>query len=81
MTRRESPGEILPGNSDVFYACVTTSGIPWRLRIGCFEPSWLDPLEKTLGRLRGLPPSRARSWSGRRYELIGDEIAPGDRLK
>jgi len=80
MTRRETAGEISPGITDVFYATIATSSIPWRLRLGCFEHSWSDPLNTSVGRIsariQGLPPPNAKVWSGRRYELISEEIAP-----
>jgi hypothetical protein len=80
MTRRDTPGELLPGRSDVFYACVPTSSVPWRLRVGCFEAGWRDPLAMHVTRfkrkIQGLPPSNTKSWSGRRYEVISGEVSP-----
>ena len=80
MTRRETAGEISPGATDVFFAAVATSSIPWRLRLGCFESGWSDPLAASLGRARasiqGLPPPKSKSWTGSRYELICEEITP-----
>jgi hypothetical protein len=80
MTHRQSAGEISPGSSDVFFASITNSSVPWRLRIGCFEANWGDPLNMSISRFReklqGLPPSNTKSWSGRRYELISAEITP-----
>ena len=80
MTRRENAGEISPGTTDVFYATIATSSIPWRLRIGCFESSWSDPLNMSVGRIsariQGLPPPNTKVWSGSKYELISEEIAP-----
>jgi hypothetical protein len=80
MTRRETPGEIAPGGSDVFYASIPGSSVPWRLRVGCFEQAWLDPMDRSLSRFlakaRGLPAPTGKSWSGRRYELVASEIKP-----
>jgi hypothetical protein len=80
MTHRQTAGEISPGGSDVFFASITNSSVPWRLRIGCFEANWSDPLNLSISRFREklqrLPPSNTKSWSGRRYELISAEITP-----
>ena len=80
MSHRETPGEILPGSADVIYASIPASSSPWRLRVGCFEASWHDPLEisvsKFRSKLQGLPPSNQNQWTGKRYELISSEIAP-----
>jgi len=35
MTRRETPGLISPGGSDVFYASIPNGTPPWRLHISC----------------------------------------------
>jgi hypothetical protein len=77
-TRRETAGEIPPGTTDVFYATIATSNLPWRLRVGCFESSWQDSsVVRGLGpAIRGLPPPTSKSWSGSRYELISEEISP-----
>lgn len=79
MTRRETPGEIAPGGSDFFYASIPGSSTPWRLRVGCFEQGWSDPLNRSLSRFlakaRGSPvPSK--SWTGRNYEFIASEVKP-----
>jgi hypothetical protein len=78
MTRRETAEEIPPGTTDVFYATIATSSLPWRLRVGCFESSWQDSsVVRRLGpAIRGIPPSTSKSWSGGRYELISEEISP-----
>ena len=77
-TLRETSGEIPPGTTDVFYATIATSSLPWRLRVGCFESSWQDSsFVKGIGpAIRGLPPTTGKSWSGRRFELISEEISP-----
>jgi hypothetical protein len=77
MTRRETTGEIPPGSNDVFYATLSPTNLPWRLRVGCFQPSWQD---SSLARSIRLPiggtrSPAAKSWSGRRYELVGGEVA------
>ena len=78
MTRRETAGEISPGTTDVFYATIATSSVPWRLRLGCFESGWSDQLDvrRISAKIQGLPPPNSKSWSGKRYELISEEIAP-----
>jgi hypothetical protein len=80
MTHRDTPGEILPGRSDIFYAFIPTSSIPWRLRVSCVEASRIDQLEKSVQnftrKIQGLPPSSTKSWSGRRYELMSSEVTP-----
>lgn len=81
MTRRETAGEISPGTTDVFYATIATSSPSWRLRLGCFEHGWSDSLialrVRRLGSpIGGLSPTNSKSWTGRRYELISEEIAP-----
>lgn len=76
MTHRETAGEIAPETTDVFYATIATSSIPWRLRIGCFESGWSETLDRLTAKFRRPPPSNTKSWSGRRYELISEEIKP-----
>jgi hypothetical protein len=80
MTHRQTAGEISPGSSDVFFASITSSSVPWRLRIGCWEANWSDRLNMSISRFREklqrLPPSNTKSWSGGRYELISAEITP-----
>jgi hypothetical protein len=77
MTRRETTGEIPPGSNDVFYATVPPTKLPWRLRVACFEQSWQDSsLVRSIHLpTRGAPAPASKSWSGRRYELVGGEIA------
>jgi hypothetical protein len=79
MTRHESSGEVLSGSNDVFYATVPSTNIPWRLHVVCFESSWQDTsLAKQIGSaISGRSsPTNTKSWSGARYELIGDEVRP-----
>jgi hypothetical protein len=79
-THYEPPLELSPGASAVYYASVAPTNLPWRLHVGCFEHSWYDSLDFNLGKigatLRGRTSSNSKSWSGRRYELISDEIPP-----
>jgi len=35
MTRRESPGMVSPGSSDVFYAAIPNGVTPWRIHVLC----------------------------------------------
>jgi hypothetical protein len=76
MTRRETTGEIAPGSNDVFYATIATTNLPWRLRVGCFEQSWQDSslVRSIRSPIGGRTPPTSKSWSGRRYELVGGEI-------
>jgi hypothetical protein len=80
MTYRENSGELRPGRSDIFYASIPTSSIPWRLRLGCYEANWVDPLAWSVSKwkrqLLGLPPTNVKGWNGRRYEVICGEVAP-----
>ena len=75
MTHRESPGDMWPGRSYIFYASIPTSSVPWRLRLGCREAGRMDELVR---KLQGLPPAKTgrTSWGGKSYELISSEIAP-----
>jgi len=77
-TRRETAGEIPSGAADIFYATVDDSSLPWRLRVGCFASNWQDsPVVRGIGpAIRGLPSPSSKSWSGKRYELISEEINP-----
>ena len=76
MTRRETIGEIQPGSNDVFYATLAPTNLAWRLRVGCFEQSWQDSsLARSIRSPFGRTTAPAlKSWSGRRYELVGGEI-------
>jgi len=78
MTRRETAGEIPPGTTDVFYATIGPSDLTWRLHVGCFESNWQDApfFTRTGPAIGGPPTATSKSWSGRRYELISEEINP-----
>jgi hypothetical protein len=76
LMMHRTAGEISPGTTDVFYATIATSNIPWRLRIGCFESGWIDSLESLTAKIRRLPPSSTKGRSGRKYELTSEEITP-----
>ena len=75
ITRRDTAGEMAPGTTDVFYASIATTNVPWRLRVGCFESGWSDSISRFTAKMRG-SSSTVKSWSGRRYELVGEEITP-----
>ncbi len=79
-TRHETSGEIPPGTTDVFYATVSTTRVPWRLRVGCFESGSGDAINASISNMKaaiqGKPPSKVKSWSGARYEIISEPIDP-----
>jgi hypothetical protein len=73
-----SVAQLAPSNSTIFYALIPNSNVIWRLRVGCFERSWHDPLEQSArdltDKMRGRPRSLNNSWTGRRYEVVSGEV-------
>jgi hypothetical protein len=79
MTQRNTSGDIGPWTNDVFYVSVRSTNLPWRIRVGCFKSTtWQDSsFSKAIDLASGrIQRPGTKSWSGYRYELIGEEISP-----